>query len=115
MAALDDDLDDHPDDPASFRFETSTDGGGAVRVAVFGELDAATAPMLDAALQACAGPEVVVDCGGLAFIDSSGLSMLVANHRRLSMAGTGLVLERVPVLARRLFEISGLDRVLTIR
>ena len=100
-----------------FRIESSTDDGTA-RLLLTGEVDAATAPLLDAKITEAAGSgleEVVVDCGGLAFIDSSGLSVLVTNHKRLREAGLRLVVESPPPTALRLFEISGLDRVLNIR
>ena len=109
---------------------TTTDGdaeglrlvAGAARVAIFGEVDAATAHELDAALSAVAAQvdgqgdgELVVDCRGLEFIDSSGLNVFVANAQRLGAAGGRLVLESPPASTRRLFEITGIDRVVTIR
>ena len=90
------------------------------RVAVFGEVDAATAPQLEEALLASSprpgdGAELVVDCRGLAFIDSSGLNVFVASARRLEAHGGRLVLESPSPSTRRLFEISGIDQVVTIR
>lgn len=93
-------------------------GEGAARLRLHGELDAATAPLLEAGIGEAAArgvAEVIVDCSELAFIDSSGLSVLVANHKRLEDAGCCLVVESAPPGARRLFEIAGIDRVLTIR
>lgn len=93
------------------------------RLAIFGEVDAATAPLLDAALAEAAEAlegdggqtDLVVDCRGLRFIDSSGLNVFVANAHELGSRGGRLVLESPPASARRLFEIAGLDRVVTIR
>ena len=88
------------------------------RVAIFGEVDAATADQLEDALIGSApdpGVELVVDCRGLAFIDSSGLNVFVANAQRLAAAGGRLVLESPRPSTRRLFEIAGLDRIVTIR
>ena len=88
------------------------------RVAIFGEVDAATAAMLDQALTSSApdpAVELVVDCRGLEFIDSSGLNVFVKNAQRLDAAGGRLVLESPAAATRRLLEISGLDRVVTIR
>jgi anti-anti-sigma factor len=92
--------------------------GAAARVAVFGEVDAATAPELADAIGLAADTEcveVVIDCRGLTFIDSSGLSVLVAGHKHLRGTDRLLVIEFPPAPARRLFHISGLDKVLTIR
>ncbi len=107
---------------------TPTDGDAAdlrciadaARLAIFGEVDAATAPLLEAAIVEAlpsidGEAELVVDCRGLEFIDSSGLNVFVANARRLSERNARLVLESPPASARRLFEISGLDHVVTIR
>ena len=48
-----------------------------------GELDLATAPTLEAALDGVEIAErLVLDLCGLSFIDSTGLHLLVALHRR---------------------------------
>ena len=104
--------DDEPDDDA-LRLVAEPS-----RLAVFGEVDAATAAQLQQALlESAPGPggELVVDCRGLAFIDSSGLNVFVANARRLARVGGRLVLESPRSSTRRLFQISGLDQVVTIR
>ena len=88
------------------------------RVAIFGEVDAATAPQLQQALaQALPDPgaELVVDCRGLEFIDSSGLNVFVASAKQVAAAGGRLVLESPNSATQRLFRISGLDQVVTIR
>ena len=100
-----------------FRIESSR-AGRVARLRLHGELDAATAPVLDAGIAeaVAAGVEqVVIDCAGLDFIDSSGLSVLATNHKRLQDARRALVVEAAPAGARRLFEIAGMDRVLDVR
>lgn len=100
-----------------FRIETSRDHDG-LRLRLTGEVDAATAPLLEAQIAEAvrAGyAQVILDFGELQFIDSSGLSVLVSNHKRLRDAGGDLVVDSPPPAALRLFEIAGLDRVLTIR
>lgn len=101
-----------------FRVDTTSDGPVA-SVAVGGELDAATAPVLDEAIRKLDRDdlvrEVTVDLGDVGFIDSSGLSVLVAAHKRLRARGVSLVIDNATPGARRLFAIAGLDTVLTIR
>ena len=102
-----------------FRISTSTDGPAAV-VHLEGELDAATAPLLDEHLRRLdtAQPvpaELVLDLGDLAFIDSSGLSVLVAAHKRLRGRDGSFVIANPSMATRRIFSISGLDKVLAIR
>jgi anti-sigma B factor antagonist len=109
------DLDRSPDGAAPpFRVDAPAPG----RIEVHGEVDAATAPTLNAAIAAASAAsdgEVLVDFTGIEFIDSSGLSVLVSNHQRLSSQSRTLVIVQPPPAARRLFEIAGLDQVLTIR
>ncbi len=50
----------------------------------------------------------------LEFIDSSGLSVLVAGLKRLRNSDGNLTLRSVPEQTRRVLEVSGLSRVLTI-
>jgi anti-sigma B factor antagonist len=114
--APDGDDDAAPLGEAMFRVESPAPG----RLEVHGEVDAATAAFLDDALLEAAatsrgdGGEVVLDCSGLTFIDSSGLSVLVTTHQRLSSESRRFVVHQPPPAARRLFEIAGLDQVLTI-
>lgn len=54
-------------------------------VRVAGELDVATAPVLDAALtqaEASAAPMIAIDLTGVSFIDSTGLRALLEAHAR---------------------------------
>lgn len=97
--------------------EPSSDGFTA-RLVLSGEVDVATAPMLEEHIALALDDgctDVVLDCGGLEFIDSSGLSVLVVSHQRLEANGGQLIIEAAPPAARRLFDISGLDQLLTIR
>jgi anti-anti-sigma factor len=76
-----------------------------------GELDLATAPVLqerlDAAMRAKA--TVVIDLSGLRFIDSSGLRLLVQAEQQLCDSGGQLVLVRGARAVHRLFELTRLD------
>jgi anti-anti-sigma factor len=68
-------------DPTGFAISTSEQGGRTV-VLLRGELDLATAPALEQVVteRLDAGHEVVVDLRELAFMDSTGLRVLVAAH-----------------------------------
>jgi len=87
------------------------------RVIVAGELDDATAAVLSDRLREVLidlSGDVVIDIGLLTFIDSSGLSLLVTFHKHVRSLGATLIVTDPTPMARRLFEITGLDRVLTI-
>ena len=83
----------------------STDAG----LVLSGEVDLATAPLLEDALQELAANtsgDVRLECAPLSFIDSSGLRVLVGLHHQL--AGRRIVLTNLPEHLRRVFEIAGL-------
>ena len=83
---------------------------GAVALTVRGELDIATAPELDRRLRTAevSAERVLLDLREVAFIDSTGLSALVASrerHRGRGADGPGLVVADGQV--RRLLELTG--------
>src|SRR5258706_1782101 len=97
-----------------------TDDGNDPVVRINGEVDLATAPMLrarlDEAVSNAARRRVTVDCANLAFIDSSGLRVLVEAADRLKGGGgdSGMVLVGVSRGVAKIFEIAGIDLLLTI-
>jgi anti-sigma B factor antagonist len=86
-------------------------------VTLTGELDGATAPFLVRTLvevnETIEG-DLVLDIKKLSFIDSTGLSVFVSQHKNLSAKGRKLVIYAPTAMARRLFQITGLEEVLTI-
>lgn len=87
--------------------------GSTVLVVVRGELDIATAPLLDAVLEGLVGvaPELVeLDLSGVAFLDSHGLTTLTTARSRLAAAESVLVLRDPSPVVRRVLAICGLDR-----
>jgi anti-sigma B factor antagonist len=86
-------------------------------VALAGELDGATAPFLVRTLvevnQTLAG-DLVLDITQLTFVDSTGLSVFVSQQKQLSATGRKLVIYGPTAMTRRLFQITGLEDVLTI-
>ena len=93
--------------------------GSWVVVEVGGELDLYTAPSFrDSVLEATSDqdpPRVVVDFERLAFIDSSGLGAIVACLKHLRERGGDLTLVAPSGSGlRRLLDLTGLDRVLTV-
>ena len=99
-------------------FRVSVDRrGDQVVVAVTGELDGATAPVLAAELdRLCDDGEtrVVVDLSSAPFVDSSGLGTLVRAHKRLVRGGGELRLAAPRPNVAYVLDLSGLDRVLPI-
>jgi anti-sigma B factor antagonist len=82
-----------------------------------GELDLATArPLQEAARTATAdGYEVLVfDLSRLDFMDSTGLHLLAEAHRAMAAKGQQAVVVCSSPMLLIVFELTGLDRLLTI-
>jgi anti-sigma B factor antagonist len=104
--------------PLDLSLDRRTHGTWAV-VEVGGELDLYTAPSFrESVLEAAADtdpPKVIVDFRGLGFIDSSGLGAIVACLKHLRERGGDLALAAPEGSGlRRLLDLTGLDRVLTL-
>jgi anti-anti-sigma factor len=86
--------------------------GSRQTLAVSGELDLANAGTLEAELRRAAedGEQIVLDLRGLEFIDSTGIAVLVATHRRLNDGASRvrLVHSDAPAV-RRVIQITGLE------
>jgi anti-sigma B factor antagonist len=105
-----------PPQASSFSFEASADGARTL-VALEGEIDAYTSPRLTqgfADLGDVAGRHVVVDLAGVGFVDSAGLSALVASLQAVREDGGAVSLRSVSRQLSKLFEITGLSRMFPI-
>lgn len=83
---------------------------GVARVALRGELDTATAPLLEeslAPLESNGFTSIMLDLRDLKFLDSSGLRVLLAASERAETNGHRLLLVGATPGARRLFELTG--------
>ena len=91
---------------------------GRAHVLLAGDLDDSTAPFLrqklDDEVLPDPGDEVVLDIGLLSFIGSSGLSLFMCLQQDLTLQGSRLVIYAPTPTARRLFEITRMNEVITI-
>ncbi|HEV7203803.1 MAG TPA: STAS domain-containing protein [Jatrophihabitans sp.] len=98
----------------TFHVDERRDGTGAVQLIVVGEIDIATAATLRRALAELlrkSPGRLILDLGGVDFIDSSGLAVLLE-------AASGvehIELVRPSLAVRRVIELSGLASVLPFR
>ena len=101
------------DVPAAEDFRISVrDDAGAVMVTVEGELDVATAPALRDELYRLierGTNRIVVDLGGMEFIDSTGLGVFVGALKRSREGAGELELRSLKPPARKIFDITGLS------
>jgi anti-sigma B factor antagonist len=84
---------------------------------VGGEVDLSTAPSLRARIDEIVGSgskRLVVDLTSVGFMDSSGLSALVAGMKGMRAAGGKLALACGTDSILKVFTVTGLDRVFTI-
>jgi anti-sigma B factor antagonist len=82
-----------------------------------GEIDLATAPNLKATLDAAideGARYVLVDFADVAFLDSTGIGVLLSVERKLRTRDGKLIVVCDEPLLRRVFEIGGLTDVLNI-
>ena len=89
-----------------------------VQVTVDGELDLLTGPVLRASLEpvvAEAPALLVLDLGGVRFIDAAGLRPVLVQALALSAAGGQLVLSRPSPMLQRMLAVLGLEPVLPVR
>ena len=106
---------DQPDRPAQTEaslgelvIRSQRDQAGWV-LALRGELDLASGPALQQQLDAAEADgsgRVLVDLGGLQFMDSTGLQILLGADRRQRGKGQSLMLRRGPRAIQRLFELT---------
>jgi anti-sigma B factor antagonist len=87
--------------------------GDCAFVRVSGEIDVSTAPDLRDVLSRPGTDHVVVDLRGVAFLDSTGLGVLVGALKRLKKRGGSLKIVTDRGRVRRLFEITKLTTAFT--
>jgi anti-sigma B factor antagonist len=93
----------------SLQYRETTLADGTIVVSVGGDLDLDTSATLKQRLLHLirrTSSEVVVDMADLAFLDSFGLSALIAAWRQADLAGVGFALSSLPDQARRVLEIT---------
>lgn len=81
----------------------------AVVLVLAGELDLASAPMLERELrdaEATGLSRLVIDLAGLAFMDSTGLQALLRARERANNNSHQLSLRRAPHQVQRVFELT---------
>ena len=103
----------------TFRAEIEAAEDGTRAVVVAGELDQATLPELQRALDEvidAGSGNVLIDLSDCSFIDSSGLAALVSSRERMTGAGDarGFAICCGSPQVQRLLEITGLDKAMGV-
>jgi anti-sigma B factor antagonist len=98
------------------KFTEDRSGGVTVLRPMHTRLDASTAPALREVMidRISTGEQsIILDLGGVTFMDSSALGALIAAAKRLSPTGTIAVAGLAAPLAR-LFSVTRMDRVFSV-
>jgi anti-anti-sigma factor len=101
-------------DAGGFTITVDRDGG-AVRLALAGELDLSRVAVLDEAIaqaRASSAGHLELDLRELTFIDSSGLKAFVSLHQAAAGGEFTYALISGPPTVHRTFVLTGLDQVL---
>jgi anti-sigma B factor antagonist len=96
---------------APFEMESAHDGQSG-RLTLLGELDIATVPRVEEAVDAIlqnGAQRLTVDLGGLDFVDSSGLRLFIVLQQRSGSEGWELALTRPQPQALKVFRLSGVE------
>ena len=92
--------------------------GSSRTLFVTGELDVATASILEGAVDGALdgqGDELGLDLSGLDFMDSSGARAIMHAHDKAASLSSRLVILSPAPLVRRVLALMGLDRVMDIK
>lgn len=84
------------------------------RVSVSGEVDIYTAQQFKEKLYSIvdnSGKDLVIDCSGLNYIDSTGLGIFVGALKKTKLVGKNIHLKNIKDNIRKLFVITGLDKL----
>ena len=93
--------------------ETTRIGDHDVVVAT-GEMDLASAPRVELALEPFVGQPVVFDLRGVEFMDSAGLKVLLQQRSRIEESGGDLRLVVSDGAVGRLLELTGVSEAFSI-
>ena len=55
---------------------------------------------------------LTLDMGGVTFMDSSGIAVLLRAHRRMTQLQGSMTVSNVPPQAQRVFQAAGLQRII---
>ena len=101
-------------DAAELNVQTSIEPSGAALIRVEGELDVSNAQTLESAIERVVAEhhpsELVFDLGGLRFMDSAGIAVLLGATKKVD----SVALREPSAIVRRVVELTGLSAVLPV-
>ena len=70
---------------------------------------------LEMALDAALPRKLVLDLGGVTFMDSSGIALILRAQQHMQLLDGSLLVRNVPAQARRVLDAAGISRLVTIK
>lgn len=95
---------------------TGTEEGRLLTAAISGEVDHHHAggimADLDRHIDACLPRSLILDLGGVTFMDSSGIAVVLRTYKRVKELGGELTVKNVPPQAGKVLHAAGLSRLI---
>ena len=101
----------------NFKISERALGPGQVALDISGEVDVLTAPLLKDAIiaQVTKGAgQIIINLDDVEYLDSTGLGTLIGALKRTREAKCRLSIAGMNARIRRLFEITGIDKIFVI-
>jgi stage II sporulation protein AA (anti-sigma F factor antagonist) len=70
---------------------------------------------VEQAIDAALPRKLVMDFGGITFMDSSGIALILRAQQRMQLMDGSLLVRNVPPQAKRVLDAAGISRLVTIR
>lgn len=87
---------------------------GRLTLRVEGRLDTNSSPELEAELKLDGVKEVVFDFGGLEYISSAGLRVLMMAHRAMTACGGRMTVVNPNAIVKGVFDMTGMSDVFNV-
>ncbi len=88
---------------------------GVVHARLSGEIDHHIAPSIrgaiDAKCESCRPARLILDFRKVGFMDSSGIGLVMGRYRMISLLGGRLEVVNIPPNLRKIFVLSGLEKL----
>ena len=92
---------------------------GVVTAKLSGEIDHHIAPQIrseiDARCESFRPARLILDFGGVGFMDSSGVGLIMGRYRMISLIGGRLEVVNIPSGLKKIFVLSGLEKLGVIK
>ena len=80
-----------------------------------GELDLISSKELSESIKIDECDELVFDCSNLSYLTSAGIRVLMATDRDMKEKGGSMVVANINEAVKEVFELTGVDKLLTIK